>query len=315
MAAARSHKASAGVRYPRIVVKLGTNLLTGGTDRLDATTMGALVDQVARLVQVGHEVVVVTSGAIAAGREELKARLSEGGARGRAAVPLRQMLAAVGQSRLMQRYQELFAPHGISIAQTLLTKADLDDRAGYLNARNTLLGLLELGVVPIVNENDVVATDEIKEARFGDNDNLSATVANLVDADLLAILTDTDGLYSADPRRDPAARLVPRVEVIDAAIEALAGAAGSQRGIGGMATKIEAARLATSSGVAVAIANGRAPDVLLRLARGEAVGTLFPPATSKLESRQRWLLSGLAALGTLALDDGAVRALREQGRS
>ncbi len=301
--------------YRRLVVKLGTNLLTGGSDRLDQAVMGALVDQVAALLRDGQQVVVVSSGAIAAGREELKERLSGRGARGQGAVPIRQMLAAVGQSRLMQSYQALFAPHGVTVAQTLLTKADLDDRAGYLNARNTLLGLLELGVVPIVNENDVVATDEIKEAKFGDNDNLSATVANLVDADLLAILTDTDGLYSADPRHDATAQLIPRVEVIDEAIEALAGEAGSQHGIGGMATKIEAARLATSSGVAVAIANGRAPQVLLRLSCGEAVGTLFPPSTSKLESRQRWLLAGLSSRGTLALDEGAVRALRQQGRS
>ncbi|MSQ33857.1 MAG: glutamate 5-kinase, partial [Dehalococcoidia bacterium] len=301
--------------YRRLVVKLGTNLLTGGSDRLDQAIMGALADQVAALLREGQQVVVVTSGAIAAGREELKERLSARGARGRGAVPIRQMLAAVGQSRLMQSYQTLFAPHGITVAQTLLTKADLDDRAGYLNARNTLLGLLELGVVPIVNENDVVATDEIKEAKFGDNDNLSATVANLVDADLLALLTDQDGLFSADPRHDASARLIPRVEVIDEAIEALAGEAGSQHGVGGMATKIEAARLATSSGVAVVIANGRAPQVLLRLSRGEAVGTLFPPSTSKLESRQRWLLAGLSTRGTLALDEGAVRALRQQGRS
>ena len=192
----------------------------------------------------------------------------------------------------MNAYEQLFNWHDITIAQALLTKADLTDRAGYLNARNTLQSLMELRVIGIVNENDVVAIDEIQEAKFGDNDSLSAMVANLIDADLLILLTDTAGLYTADPHQDPTARLIQRVDRIDAEIERLAGLAGSPQGVGGMVTKIEAAKLATSSGVAVAIADGHEPEVLLKLAAGETVGTFFPPTTSKLESRKRWMLGG-----------------------
>lgn len=295
--------------YHRVVVKLGTNLLTAGTDRLDLETMSSLVGQIARLHQEGLDVVVVSSGAIAAGRHKLTL------ARERRDTPFRQVLAAVGQSHLMYVYEQLFSWHGITIAQALLTKHDLSDRDGYLNGRNTLLALMELGVIAIVNENDVVAIDEIKEAKFGDNDNLSAMVANLVDADLLVLLTDIDGLYTADPRVDADARLIPRVDRIDASIEALAGGAGSGRGTGGMTTKIEAAKLATASGVAVVIANGREPNVLPRLAAGEALGTLFPPAHTKLESRKRWMLSGLSTRGEIVVDAGAAVALRERGRS
>jgi len=295
--------------YRRIVAKFGTNVLTRGSDRLDLEVMGSLVGQVARLHGQGLELIVVSSGAIAAGRHKL------GLFKERRGIPFKQVLASVGQSRLMQAYEQLFAWHGITVAQALLTKADLSDRAGYLNARNTLLALLELGVICIVNENDVVATEEIEEARFGDNDNLSAMVANLVDADLLVILTDTQGLYTADPNRDPQARLIPRVERIDEEIERLAVEGTSRRGVGGMTTKIEAARLATASGVAVVIACGFEPEVLPRLARGESLGTLFVPATSKLESRQRWMLSGLSTRGKLVVDAGAAHALRKQNKS
>ncbi|MBI2934014.1 MAG: glutamate 5-kinase [Chloroflexi bacterium] len=293
----------------RMVVKLGTNLLTAGTDRLDLEMMSAIVSQVARLHQRGIEQTIVSSGAIAAGRRKLAGRPE------RRDVPYRQILASVGQSSLMSAYEQLFAWHGITVAQALLTKGDLSDRHGYLNARNTLLGLMEMGVICIVNENDVVATDEIREARFGDNDNLSAMAANLVDADLLVILTDTGGLYTADPHKDPAATLIPRVEVIDAWLERLAGGTGSQRGTGGMMTKLEAAKLATASGVGVVIAGGQTRDVLVRLASGEALGTFFPPTTTKLESRQRWLLSGLASRGELVIDSGAVKALTQQDKS
>lgn len=302
----RSQPASiAPASYRRIVVKLGTNVLTAGTDRLDLEVMASLVGQIARLHQEGKEVVVVSSGAIAAGRHRLGLK------RDRKDIPFRQVLAAVGQSRLMEAYDQLFGWHDITVAQTLLTKADLADRVGYLNARNTLLALLELRVISIVNENDVVAVDEIEAAKFGDNDNLSAMVANLIDADLLVLLTDTAGLYTADPARDPRAQLIPRVEVIDAAIEALAGHARDDRSTGGMATKVQAAKLATASGVAVVIADGREREVLPRLVAGEPLGTLFSPATSKLESRQRWMLSGLARRGTLVVDAGAAQALRE----
>ncbi len=293
--------------YERIVVKLGTNLLTNGSDRLDLGVMASLVSQVARLHKQGLEVILVTSGAVAAGRYRLRGMAKED-------LPQRQALAAVGQSALMHAYDELFAWHDVTVAQALVTRRDLVDRAGYLNVRNTLNALLDARVVPIINENDVVATDEIEGARFGDNDNLSAMVANLVDADLLTLLTDIDGLYTANPKEDPTATLVPRVDAVTPEIEALALGAGSSRGTGGMITKLQAAKLATASGVAVIIARGAEPDVLLRLARGEALGTLFPPATTKLESRKRWMLSGVARRGSVTVDDGAAKAVC-QGRS
>ena len=293
----------------RLVVKLGTNLLTGGGDHLDLGIMASLVGQVAKLHQQGLELIIVSSGAIAAGKHKLGLTKEQKG------IPFKQVLAAVGQSHLMNAYEQLFNWHDITIAQALLTKGDLTDRAGYLNARNTLLALMELRVIGIVNENDVVAIDEIQEAKFGDNDSLSAMVANLIDADLLMLLTDTTGLYTADPHQDPSARLIQRVDRIDAEIERLAGQAESQQGVGGMATKIEAAKLVTASGIAVVIADGREPDVLLRLAAGETIGTFFPPTTSKLESRKRWMLGGLSAKGKLTVDSGAAIALREQSKS
>jgi glutamate 5-kinase len=214
----------------------------------------------------------------------------------------------------MHVYEELFGQYDIPVAQALLTKADLSDRAGYLNARNTLLALLQLRVVCIVNENDVVAVDELNSAKFGDNDNLSAMVANLIDADLLLLLTDISGLHTADPRQDPNARLIARVDKIDRTIESLADKAGSL-GIGGMVTKIEAARMATASGVTVIIADGREPDVIARLAAGEAIGTRFLPTGSKLESRKRWMLCGLSVRGRLVVDAGASTALKKQNKS
>ena len=295
-----------GPHYKRLVIKLGTNLLTGGTGRLDADRMTSLIGQVARLHQEGRETIVVSSGAIAAGREKL--RFDD---RNRKDIPFKQILAAVGQGCLMHTYEQLFGDHGIVVAQALLTKRDLSHRAGYLNARNTLLSLLDLRVVPIVNENDVVATDEIKgEVAFGDNDNLSAMVANLVDADLLLLLSDVAGLHTADPHLDPRASLIPTVQKIDANIEHMAGGAGSIRGAGGMATKIQAAKLATSSAIAVVIADGSLPDVITRLAEGKSVGTLFLPKTTKLESRKRWMVSRLASRGKIVVDDGAAAALR-----
>ena len=295
--------------YHRVVVKFGTSLLTGGSDRLDQDIMSSLVGQVAQLRKQGREVIVVSSGAIASGRHKLGLPKQIKG------IPFKQVLASVGQHRLMSLYEQLFGQYNITVAQALLTRADLLDRAGYLNARNTLLALLELGVLCIVNENDVVAVDEIQEARFGDNDSLSAMVANLIDADLLMILTDIAGLYTADPHRDPNARLIPQVERIDSEIERLATDTSSSLGTGGMITKIEAAKLAISSGVTVVIADGREPDIILRLAGGEALGTCFLPATSKLESRKRWMLSGLSTKGKLVVDSGAALALQKQKRS
>jgi len=297
------------MQYKRVVAKLGTNLLTGGTGHLDFSIMSSLVEQVAQLHQQGYEIIIVSSGAIAAGRQKLGITKEQKG------IPFKQVLASVGQSQLMNAYEQLFSQHNLIIAQALLTRSDLVDRAGYLNARNTLLALIELGVICIVNENDVVATDELGEFIFGDNDNLSAMVANLVDADLLTLLTDIDGLYTADPQRDPKAKLIPRVERIDAEVERLAGDTASAYGVGGMITKLEAANLATASGVTVVIANGRKPDILTQIAYGKSIGTIFPPRTSKLESKKRWMLSGLASKGKLTIDDGAVLALKKQNRS
>jgi len=302
-------KSNPSLPYRRVVAKLGTSLLTGGSDHLDNNIMSSLVDQMAQLHKQGLELLVVSSGAITSGRYKLGLTKRLKG------IPFRQVLASVGQNRLMYVYEQLFSQHDITVAQALLTRADLSARAGYLNTRNTLLALLELRVICIVNENDVVAVDEIEGAKFGDNDNLSAMVANLVDADLLLMLTDTVGLCTADPHRDPDARLIPQVDRIDSEIERLAAGTSTNRGTGGMITKIEAAKLATASGVAVVIADGREPDIISRVVSGESMGTLFRPITTKLESRKRWMLSGLGTRGKLIIDSGAALALKKQNRS
>ena len=307
--------------YRRLVAKFGTSLLTGGSDQLDLQVMSALVGQVARLRRQGVAVIVVTSGAIAAGRDRLNqtGERRDGPGRGRASarkdITSRQVLASVGQSHLMQTYDRLFAEHDLVVGQTLLTRRDLADRVAYLNARNTLMALLELGAVPVVNENDVVAVEEIESALIGDNDNLSSLVANLVDADLLALLTDTGGLYTTDPRRDQSAQLVPRVERITPEIERLASDTETRHGVGGMITKLQAAKLATAGGADVVIASGHEPNALERLVKGEALGTLFPATTDRMESRKRWMLAGLAARGKIVIDAGATKALLSQGRS
>jgi glutamate 5-kinase len=294
--------------YRRIVAKFGTGLLTSGTDHLDLQIMASLVEQTARLHRQSNELVLISSGAIASGKQKLR-RLPD-----RKTTPFKQVLASVGQSHLMYVYEQLFGRYDIAVAQALLTKEDICDRSGYLNARNTLLALIELGIVCIVNENDVVAVDEIEELKFGDNDNLSAMVANLVDADLLVMLTDIGGLYTADPHCNPRAELICRVDNIDE-IECLAAGTAGRQGTGGMTTKIEAARLATSSGVDVVIADGREPDILVRIARGEDLGTLFPAQVNKMESKKRWMLSGLASKGKVTVDKGAVSALKEHNKS
>jgi glutamate 5-kinase len=297
------------MNYRRFIAKFGTNLLTGGTGKLDSSIMSSLVKQISKLHRQGHEIIIVSSGAIAAGRQKLSLGKEQKD------IPFKQVLASVGQSQLMNAYEQLFSKYNIVVAQALLTKSDLIDRAGYLNARNTLLALIELGVICIVNENDVVATDELGELKFGDNDNLSAMVANLVDADLLALLTDIDGLYDADPQCHPEAKLISRIEKIDAEIERAAGDTANSCAVGGMITKLEAAKLATASGVTVVIANGREPDVLKKIILGKNIGTILPPRTSKLESKKRWMLSGLACKGKLIIDDGAAIALKKQNRS
>ncbi len=298
-----------GLPYRRIMVKLGTSLLTGGGNRLDEEVMSSLVDQVARLHAQDVELILVSSGAIASGRDKLGLTKTIKG------IPFKQVLAAVGQSGLMNTYERLFAKYKIIVAQAPMTKAELSDRSGYLNARNTLLALMELGVICVVNENDVLSIDEIKEAKFGDNDNLSAMVANLVDADMLILLTDIGGLFTADPHVDPAARLIPEVRKIDTGIKRLGAAPTSNVGTGGMITKIEAAEKATDAGVRVVIAYGREPDIIFRLASGEHLGTHFLPTSTKIESRKRWMISGLSTRGKLVVDAGAAQALKKQNRS
>ena len=271
--------------------------------------MASLVEQIARLHMEGREVLLVTSGAVAAGHHVLG--IDKAGRD----VPLRQVLAAAGQGRLMHVYEQLFDRHGIPVAQALLTRRDLSDRQGYLNVRNTLMTLLDLKVIPIINENDVVAVDELDGEVFGDNDNLSAMVANFVDADLLVLLGEVDGLYTADPHRDNGARLIPKVQRLDEQMLALGGASWDDKGRGGMTTKLEAARLATASGVNVVIASGRQNDIVNRLAAGEEIGTYFPATSTKMESRKRWMLSGLSTRGEVVIDNGAVTAIVNNNRS
>jgi glutamate 5-kinase len=296
-------------QYKRIVAKFGTSLLTGGKDHLDRDMMSELVRQLAGLHNRGVELSVVTSGAVACGRHRLGLPKTFKG------IPYKQVMSSVGQSHLMSTYEKLFEKYNINIAQALLTRAVLCDRAGYLNARNTLLALIELEVISIVNENDVVAIEEIQGARFGDNDNLSAMVANLIDADLLIILSDIDGLYTADPGSDPEATLIKEVKKIDDEIFALAGGSRSGLGTGGMLTKLQAARMATACGITVIIAKGTEKDVLTRLVAGERIGTCFLPTADKLESRERWMVSGLSAKGKLVVDAGAAEALNKNNGS
>ena len=307
---AKQQTGKQALAYRRIVVKAGTNVLTRKSPKLDQRVMASLAEEIAKICRLDAQVVLVTSGAIAAGREAMgKAPDAKG-------VGLDQMLAAVGQSRLMHAYQELFAKHDITVAQALLTRQDVEERVGYLNVRNTLQGLLDHGVVPIVNENDVVDTAEINQDRFGDNDTLSALVANLVDADLLLMLTDIGGLYTADPNRDPNATLIERVERVDDSVLDLAEEHRSKTSRGGMRSKLLAAQRATSAGVTVVVAAGHEPGVVQRVAQGEAMGTLFPATATTLESRKRWLLSGTAESGgVIIVDDGAVAAVRAKERS
>lgn len=288
-----------------IIIKLGTSTLTADTPRLSRPTMLELIRQIAVLLKGRHRIVLVSSGAMAAGRELLdNPRLPNH-------LPAKQMLCAVGQGYLMQLYHTLFSYYGIQIGQVLLTHDDFSHRTRYLNARNTINTLLDYRIVPIVNENDTVAVDEIK---VGDNDNLSAQIAALLDADKLILLTDQDGLYDRDPRIDREARLINRISDIDEAIWALAGDSRSGLGTGGMATKIQAAQLAMRSGTHTIIANGRMPDILVRLVDGELLGTHFEPTSSQLESRKRWLLAE-RPVGTIQVDNGAAHVLATEGAS
>lgn len=296
------------MKYRRVVAKFGTSLLTAGSDRLDLEAMAQLVGQVVRLREQGCEVVVVSSGAQAAGRHRLRGKLPAGRS------PSRQAIASVGQSHLMQSWDELFDWHDTVVAQVLLTRRDLTDRLGYLNARNTLRDLIEAGTVPIVNENDAVALDQVLATRIGENDTLSAYVANLIDADLLVMLTDVAGLYDSDPRLNAGAKLLERVERIDSGIESFGGGSHGS-GTGGMVTKLRAAQIATQAGVDVVVASGREPDALLAVANGESRGTCFPAPGDRIESRKRWILAHITREGHIIVDAGAASALRAQGRS
>jgi glutamate 5-kinase len=290
----------------RLVVKVGSGVLSRGGIGLHRPTLAQLAEALGTLRTQGVEVILVSSGAILAGMEalELPERPKE--------LPLKQAAAAVGQSHLMRAYEEAFQPQGRRVAQILLTREDLRHRGRYLNARNTLFTLLGLGVVPIVNENDTVAVQEIQ---FGDNDTLSALVANLVDADLLVILTDIEGLFTADPNRDPAARLIPVVRPQDAVDAFCAEETGSAASIGGMSTKVSAARRATAAGIATVVASGREPAALLRIVAGEEIGTFFIPSGSRMRSRKRWLAFASVPRGEILVDAGARTALVAGGKS
>ena len=296
-------------KYRRIIVKAGTNILTGGRDELDDSFIDNLVSQISDLSSSGREMLLVSSGAVAAGRGVMR-NLSKS-----SVLPDRQVLAAVGQGRLMHLYEQAFATHGIPTAQALLSRRDVNDRLGYLNLRNTLLSLLNNGVVPVINENDVVAVEELEGEVFGDNDTLSALVANLIDADLLVILGSVEGMYTKDPNIFTDAELISVVEKMDDKLNEYAGPSSDLRGRGGMVTKIEAARLATASGVDVVIANGTTDSVVFRLSNGERIGPLFKTSVSKLESRKRWMLSGVSNKGNIKVDKGAVSALKSSKTS
>ena len=290
----------------RLVAKVGSTLVTNEGKGIDLAAVGQWAAQIAALHSQGRQVVLVSSGAIAEGMARL------GWARRPSTMNELQAAAAVGQMGLAQAYEAAFAKHDIRTAQILLTHEDLADRRRYLNARSTLYTLLALGVVPIVNENDTVVTDEI---RLGDNDTLGALVTNLIEADALIILTDQRGLYSADPRKHPEARFIDVAQAGDPALEAMAGGAGSGIGTGGMITKVLAAKRAANSGGHTVIASGREPDVLLRLARGEAIGSELRAALPVRSARKRWLANHLRLRGRVTLDAGAVRAITQGHKS
>jgi len=288
--------------YRRIVVKCGTSSLTAGTPNLSPPRMVDLVRQMAALMDGGLQIILVSSGAMAAGREQLSFPTLPKG------IPKRQMLASVGQPRLMALYGQLFGLYGRTVSQVLLTRHDFLRRRSYLNARNTLSALLDQAVLPIVNENDTTATEAI---RVGDNDNLSALVANLISADLLLMLTDQSGLFTADPRTSPSAQLLTEVTgaEIPPEIWAAAGASAGEQGTGGMATKLQAADLARRSGATTIIARGSDPDIIIRVARGEAAGTRFAAVVSALEGQKRYILSGWNGRCRIEVDAGVAKAL------
>lgn len=290
----------------RLVVKVGTSTIAYPNGRLNLDSLERLVRQLSDIANEGREVAVVSSGAIGAGM----GRLALG--RRPKSIPELQAAAAVGQGLLMQTYEKLFSEYGHTVAQVLLTREDINDRRRHLNARHALLTLLRYGVIPIINENDTVAVDEIK---FGDNDTLAALVTGLIDADLVILLSDVDGVYDADPRTTPGARRLSVVTEITEELERAAKGPGSALGRGGMATKIQAAKVATQSGAAMVIAHGAHPNVLRAILNGEPVGTLFVPQRRRLEMRKRWIAFFQTPQGELVVDDGARRALVREGKS
>lgn len=289
-----------------IVVKVGSSLVTQNGEGLDVNAIASWAKQIAGLKKQGKQVLLVSSGAVAEGMRRLHWKKRP------VAINNLQAAAAVGQMGLVQMYERCFAVHDLHTAQILLTHDDLADRKRYLNARSTLRTLLDLNVIPIINENDTVVTDEI---RFGDNDTLAALVANLVEADSLVILTDQQGLYSADPRKNVNAQFIQHAKAGDVALEKMAGGAGSMVGTGGMLTKILAAKRAARSGANTIIASGREDDVLLKLAAGEVIGTHLQASDVKINARKQWMADHLQMRGRLLLDDGAVAALLKEGKS
>ncbi|SFC05125.1 glutamate 5-kinase [Pseudoalteromonas denitrificans] len=288
-----------------IVVKLGTSVLTGNGYHLDTRHMVELVRQCALMMEQGHKIILVSSGAIAAGRSQLINHNENDNYD-------KDVLAAVGQSNLIQTWQTLFNLYNIPVGQMLLTRADLEDRERYLRAKHTLNSLLKHNILPIVNENDAVCIEEIK---VGDNDNLSALTAILAQAKELYLLTDQPGLFSSDPRKNKDAQLISTVSKIDNELKSIAGGSGSDVGTGGMATKLEAAEIATRSGIEVIIAKGRQPNVIIDLANDKPVGTRFTVMDDIVEGRKQWLLAGPASNGCLVVDDGAQKAIFTTGSS
>jgi glutamate 5-kinase len=291
----------------RIVIKVGSAVLTSSEQGLDQNRIERLASDIASIMAQGREVVLVSSGAIAAGLAKLGLKKTKG-----MPLSLKQAAAAVGQSSLMWMYEKTFDTHGKKVAQVLLTREDLSNRARFLNARNTLQTLLDHGVIPIINENDTVSVDEIK---FGDNDNLSSMVVHLADADLLVILSDIDGLYTADPKTDPSAVLIPLVEKITAEVERYAGDSHSTAGTGGMCSKLMTAKKVGTYGAPMVILNGKKNGVLQALFEGAEVGTLFLPKPDKQDSRKHWIAYTVCSNGRVMVDDGAREALMNKGKS
>lgn len=300
---------SQSLNYKRIVIKAGTAVLTQGEEhsQLNEQNIKNLVEQIISLMNSGYEIVLISSGAIASGRDIIQNNLNNQNKRN---IVSRQVLAAIGQSKLMNIYQESFEESGVYTAQTLLTSGDLSNRQSYLNIKNTLISLLQLKAVPILNENDVVAVEEISHV-FGDNDRLSALVANLIDADLLIILSDTDGLFNKDPNTFPDAKLVKQVTTIDDSVDRMIGKNINPWARGGMVTKIEAARLVTSAGIPMVLCNGKTPDILLQVVNNDFTGTLFEAKQERLESRKTWMLAIATEFSSahICVDEGAKQAL------